>query len=237
MQPPGMTEYDEHGTVQSGRTPRWSRVRPGRSFILFPTVVAGGWALLVGVFASISQLFGPQEDRGTWGDVIGAMLGNFVMVFVLAVVVSVIVRVARISETGTTPQPSHARMMRRVAIGGVVGGLPGLLIALVPLLLAGFGVISGDQSQIGFVGVPLLIIGILVGTLTAASDSGCTLRVLVGVVAGFVVAVLIGAGLGAVGAGTGAIFLFLMPPGMIVGAVLGTYLCGRHIEPDHSVSV
>ena len=125
--------------------------------------MAAGWALLVGVFASVSQLFGPEEDRGTWGDVVGAVVGNFVTVFVLALVVSAIVRVAGVSEPAPTPHPPHARMMRRFAIGGVLGGLPGWLIALVPLLLHGFGVISSDQSQIG-----------LVGTLTAASDSGRT---------------------------------------------------------------
>ena len=178
------------------------------------------------------------------------MVGNFVMVFVLAFVVSAIVRVAGVGETsgtprpvdgspptppGTrgpapTPHPPHGPMMRRVAVGGVLGGLPGLLIALVLSLLHGFGVISSDQSQIGFVGIPLLIIGTLVGTLTAASDTGCTGAVLLGLGAGFVVGGLIEAGLGAVGLGTDATLLFLMPLGMIAGAVLGIHFCGRRIE-------
>ena len=59
--------------------------------------MASGWALFVGVFAAVSQLFGPQEDRGIWDDAIGAVVGNFVMVFVLSVVVSVIIRVADVS--------------------------------------------------------------------------------------------------------------------------------------------
>ena len=255
MQPPGMTERDERGTGRTSRATRWSRVRPGRSFLLFPTVVAAGWSLLIGVFASVSQLFGPEVDRGTWGDVIGAVAGNFVMVFMLALLVSAIIRVAGVRETSATPQPAdwspptlpgnsrpastpqppHRPMMRRVVIGGVLGGLPGLLIALVPLLLAGLGAISSDQSQIGFVGVPLLIIGMLTGTLTAASDSGCTVAVLLGMVAGFVVAVLIGTGLGAVSAGSGPILLLLLPAGMIAGALLGSYLCGRHFEQNHTM--
>ena len=248
MQPPGMTENDERGTVRTRRASRWSRVRPGRSLLMFPAVVAAGWVVLVGVLASASQLVGPEEDRGTWGGVIGAVIGNFVIAFVLALVVSAMVRLAGVSETGATPRPVDRRpptppggsqpataphppdgqMMRRVAIGGVLGGLPGLLIALVPLLLHGFGFISSDQSQIGFVGVPLLIIGTIVGTLTAASDSRCRGAALLGVGAGFVVGVLVNAGLGAARAGTGAIFLFLVPLGMIVGALLGTYLCARH---------
>ena len=254
MQSPGMIEHDESGTDQKGRVSRWSELRPGRSLMLFPAIVAAGWALLIGVFASASLLFGPEEDRGTWSEVLGAVVGNFVMVFVLALVASAIVRVAGVRETSGTPQPvdwsppmppgnnrpaptthhTHRQMMHRVAIGGVLGGLPGFLIALVPLLLHDFGVISSDQSQIGFVGVPLLIIGTLVGTFTAASDSGCTGTVMLGAVAGFVVGVLINAGLSAVGAGLGAVFLFLTPLGMIAGALLGTYLCGRHIEQNHT---
>jgi hypothetical protein len=105
MPPPGMNEHDEPGTGQTSRASRWSRIRPGRSLLLFPAIVAAGWALLIGVFASASQMFGPEEDRGTWGDVVGAVVGNFVMALVLALVVSAIVRVAGNSETSATPQP------------------------------------------------------------------------------------------------------------------------------------
>jgi len=255
MQPPGMIEHDEPGTDQTGRASRWTQMRPGRSLLLFPAIVAAGWALLIGVFASASQLFGPEEDQGSWSEVLGAVVGNFVMAFVLALVVSAIVRVAGVREASGSPPPvdwgpptpsgasrpaptthrPHKPMMRRVALGGVLGGLPGLLIAVVPLLLHEFGVISSDQSQVGFVGVPLLIIGMLVGTFTAASGSGCTGTVMLGAVAGFVVAVLINAGLSAVGAMLGPIFLFLTPLGMIAGALLGTYLCERHIERSYTL--
>ena len=57
---------------------------------------------------------------------------------------------------------------------------------------------------------------------------------MLGAVAGFFVAVLINAGLSAVGATLGPSFLFLTPLGMIAGALLGTYLCRRHIEQDHT---
>ena len=144
-------------------------------------------------------------------------------------------RASRWTQMRPVTHRPHTPMMRRVALGGVLGGLPGLLIAVVPLLLHEFGVISSDQSQIGFVGVPLLIIGTLVGTLTAASDSGCTGTVMLGAVAGFVVAVLINAGLSVVGAMLGPIFLFLTPLGMIAGALLGTYLCERHIERSYTL--
>jgi hypothetical protein len=41
-------------------------------------------------------------------------------------------------------------MMRGVLLGGVVGALPGMLIAFEPLVSASPDVITSDQSQIGF---------------------------------------------------------------------------------------
>ena len=105
MQPPGMIEHDEPGTDQTGRASRWTQMRPGRSLLLFPAIVAAGWALLIGVFASASQLFGPEEDQGSWSEVLGAVVGNFVMAFVLALVVSAIVRVAGVREASGSPPP------------------------------------------------------------------------------------------------------------------------------------
>ena len=159
MQPSGMIEHDEPGTDQTGRASRWSRVRPGRSLMLFPATVAAGCALLIGVVGLASQLFGSEEDRGTWAHVVGAVVGNFVMAFVLALVVSTIVRVAGVRQTNATPHPvdlspppppgasqhaptmqsPHRQMMRRVAVGGVLGGLPGLLMAVVPLCCTNLG--------------------------------------------------------------------------------------------------
>ena len=60
--------------------------------------------------------------------------------------------------------------MRRVVLGGVIGGLPGMLIALVPLVMHDVGLITSDQSQIGFIGVPLLFIGCLLYTSPSPRD-------------------------------------------------------------------
>lgn len=116
--------------------------------------------------------------------------------------------------------------MCRVFLGGVVGGLPGTLLALVPPVLAGLGVITGDQSQIGFVGLPLLVVGIAVGTATAASDSGCVGPVLLGVAAGFLAGLAVTATLAAVAVGLPGVLA--VPTGMIAGAVVGAHRCGRH---------
>lgn len=121
MQPSGMIEHDEPGTDQTGRASRWSRIRPSRSLMLFPATVAAGWALLIGVFALASQLFGPEEDQGTWAGVVGAVVGNFVMAFVLALVVSTIVRVAGVRQTSATPHP----VLFLTPLGMIAGALLG----------------------------------------------------------------------------------------------------------------
>ena len=117
--------------------------------------------------------------------------------------------------------------MRRVLLGGVIGGLPGMLIALVPLLLHDFGVISADASQIGFIGVPLLFIGVFAGTLIASADTGYGGLVLVGVAAGFVVGlaggVAIDFALSAAGWNVAGVWLFVAPAAMIAGGVLGAW--------------
>jgi hypothetical protein len=67
-------------------------IRPGHSLVLFPAIVASGWALLVAVAAAAFQLMGPDRHGGSPSDVLGAAIVNFGMAFVLAFAVSAIVR-------------------------------------------------------------------------------------------------------------------------------------------------
>ena len=53
----------------------------------------------------------------------------------------------------------------RVALGALAGVLPGVLLMVIPVALASMGVITSDQSQIGFLGIPLSLLGLLVGVL------------------------------------------------------------------------
>jgi hypothetical protein len=110
--------------------------------------------------------------------------------------------------------------MRSVAVGGVIGGLPGLLIALVPLMLYEFDVISSDASQIGFIGVPVLFIGVIVGMLMGAAGSGSSGRVVFGAIVGFVVGVALGIWI-STSTGVGGGLLLITPMAMIVGGALG----------------
>lgn len=117
--------------------------------------------------------------------------------------------------------------LRRVVLGGVIGGLPGLLIILVPLSMHELGLITSDQSQIGFVGVPLLFVGIAGGTLLGVSETDLTISVLLGLTLGFVIGVAAGvavdAALAAAGVDIAGIWLFLAAATMIAGAGLGVW--------------
>ena len=130
-------------------------------------------------------------------------------------------------RTGGTDR--SATQPRRVARGAAIGALPGLAIAIVPLLLHQLGAISSDQSQIGFVGLPILIVGTLVGTVVAASGSEETAVAVLGGIAGFAVGLAVGASV-AVLMGVPVVWLALVPLGMIIGATLATYLRGRRLD-------
>lgn len=126
--------------------------------------------------------------------------------------------------------------MRRVLRGGVIGGLPGFLIAFVPLLLHEMDVITSDQSQIGFIGVPLLFLGILFGLLWGASAAGHTGKVMLGAFAGFVASVvgslLLEAALEAAGFGPVPLVMLFVPLGMLAGGVFGAWW-GEHHPTSH----
>lgn len=69
---------------------RLTELRPTKNPILFPLGVATVWALAIGLFASVGRVSGPEDERGSWGEVLGAAVGNFAVVFVLCFVVSLI---------------------------------------------------------------------------------------------------------------------------------------------------
>jgi hypothetical protein len=229
------------------RPSRLDRIRPGESLLAFPALAGGAWALVIGVFASVSRVFGPDGERGSWGEVGGAALGNFIMVFGLTFVVSLVLRLSghRVDGTaepsadwgppvppvagtpvgGTEAHHPDARAARRVARGAILGALPGLAIVSVPVVLHQLGLISSDQSQIGFVGVPLMIIGAIVGTSIATHGGGTTVAIL-GSIAGFAVGLAAGAVV-AVAVGVPGIGLAVALLGMIAGATLATYLRER----------
>ena len=78
-----------------GQRSRWSWMWPGRSLLLFPLVLALLSAIVISIFASIGRLWGPEDEQGTWVEVIEAASGNFAFVFVAAFLVSAIMRIVR----------------------------------------------------------------------------------------------------------------------------------------------
>lgn len=61
----------------------------------------------------------------------------------------------------------------RVLLGGLVGAAPGVLLMVVPVALHAADLITADQSQIGFIGMPLALLGLFAGAL-AGGLSGRT---------------------------------------------------------------
>jgi len=110
--------------------------------------------------------------------------------------------------------------MRRVLLGGMIGALPGLLLALVPLVLASLDLISSDQSLIGFIGVPQILLGVLAGTSIGARGSTHPGKAMLGVGIGFVVGLAGGIALN-VATAVPLLWLFLTPAQTIAGGVPG----------------
>ena len=110
--------------------------------------------------------------------------------------------------------------MRKVLLGGIAGAVPGLLVAVIPLVLSSLDVITSDESQVGFIGVPLLFIGVFVGTLIGARDLAHPGRVMLGVIAGFIVGLAGGIAISGAAA-TGPLWLILAPGTMIAGGMFG----------------
>jgi hypothetical protein len=117
--------------------------------------------------------------------------------------------------------------MRRVLLGGVIGALPGGLMILVVFVLERTGAISSDASQVGFIGLPILFLGALIGVVTGVSGSPhagkAGLGALLGVVAGIAAGIGIDEALHAAGIGVVGLWLILGPAGMIGGAALGVW--------------
>lgn len=126
--------------------------------------------------------------------------------------------------------------MRRVFLGGVLGGLPGLLISVVPLVLWEFDVITSDQSQIGFVGIPLLFLGVFFGAMFGAYGLAHPGKVMLGLGVGFVAGLAVGIGadtaLYAAGVTVPTLPLVLPLVAMIGGAVAGAWW-DEHATPPH----
>ena len=129
-------------------------------------------------------------------------------------------------ETLHHQSASHSdTVLARVVTGGVLGGLPGLLLIGLPVLLAALDLITADQSQIGFLGVPLMVLGIFVGTAVGAGRE-YALAVIVGVGAGLILGVTVG-GLLAANRVLPGLWLLLVPAGMVTGGAVGALRSGR----------
>jgi hypothetical protein len=114
--------------------------------------------------------------------------------------------------------------MRRVMISGIWGALPGAAIIGIAALLHSMNVITSDQSQIAFIGVPLLALGLPIGLLSGAAAAGSSQAVLSGMGVGLAAGVALAMALTASFPGA---WLVVVPAFMMAGAMVGAW---RH---DH----
>lgn len=61
------------------------------------------------------------------------------------------------------PMGRRAATAAGVLAGALVGVMPGALLVMVPVVLSEYGLVSSDASQLGFLGLPLAMLGLLVG--------------------------------------------------------------------------
>ena len=76
------------------RPTRWSGIGPGSRPLLFATVVAAIYATVILLVASVGLVFN-TDDGGSWAELVGAVVGNFILVWVVMVGLSLVVRLFR----------------------------------------------------------------------------------------------------------------------------------------------
>lgn len=75
------------------------------------------------------------------------------------------------SHASAAAPPSRSGRGRRALVGGLVGMAPGALVLVIPILLHELGVITSDQSQVGFLGIVLVPAGLVAGSVVGALTS------------------------------------------------------------------
>ena len=99
------------------------------------------------------------------------LLAGFLTAVAYAVIGVVLALRSEASATVDTTSLPKPRRVGAVLAGAAFGVLPGVLIIAVPVLLHSLDVITSDQSQIAFIGMPIGFIGLLVGAAIGATRS------------------------------------------------------------------
>ena len=123
--------------------------------------------------------------------------------------------------------------MRRVLRGGLLGALPGALLIGIVVALHSLEVITSDQSQVGFIGVPLLFFGLLIGMLAGAATAGNTASVLAWMGIGLLAGIGLGVVLARVMVGG---WLILMPLLILGGGVYGAWRHENRTSPPSAIT-
>ena len=101
---------------------------------------------------------------------------------------------------------------------------------LVPIALHELDVISSDAAQIGFLGVPLVVIGAVVGALHGATEVGCGDVAVPPAGLGFVVGVIAGGVLGASAVAVPALPILVVPFAVVASVAFAVLVHLRALE-------
>jgi hypothetical protein len=119
---------------------------------------------VVGVLAGLAT-FGIYLVVGT---VLESAVPGLAAGFVYAAGMGVVAVTRPSRHAGAPASPVGTGRGRRALVGGLVGMVPGALVLVVPLLLNTLGVITSDESQVGFLGIFLIPAGLVAGGLVGA---------------------------------------------------------------------
>ena len=141
--------------------------------------------LLIVVGALATAVCFTRGQRGL--GIIGALSGAAVLIFYLvvgsalesalpgliggtiyAVGMSIAAVATRRGDSTTGPAPARQDVVKRSVVGGLIGIVPGVLVMGVPIALHAMDVITSDQSQVGFLGIFFIPVGLIAGAAIGA---------------------------------------------------------------------
>lgn len=114
--------------------------------------------------------------------------------------------------------------MRRVLIGGVLGGVLGATVMIVGFELTATGVANFTEAQVGVVGLPMLFLGMIVGMMIGGAFRLDLGMIMCGTSLGFLLGGLLALAINTFVPGA---WRAIMPVAVLAGGTAGAWWCER----------